>query len=397
MGKVTDSGRFVFNKDTPLNYLRTGQNNPSKPDNIKSETSNNESFEPDSLYTYSMGIAEIQASNNTYEDVNIYVSKPININENVLEVNLSTIEEHPVFNEVSGRASDRQTSVEYYISLNERPSVSDWIPILPEETKKVKGERLIFEGINATALFPFRMHTVILYEDGVKMDESKYYIMNTQQVQVDGVKKERIYTIDYEPNTFIEDPYTLQVNDYKYKVERLTEEFTKGTDSNKTISLKHVPYIDKEKLIQFDDYNPNTSEYNPIDVRITEASIRDGVGGTVNYVPPKKVEDGEPFMYNKTLYLDNSWSDLENFSVENGYLALDYYQYKNKLTFADHINIPMLEENELETPGTGTIRVSYDALVTEFRLKVILRRNTQKEITATPKVKEYNIKFKSAR
>lgn len=397
MSGVSDSGRFVFNKSKPISYIGAREGNPSKPDNIENKEGVNESYSPKDLYTYSMGIAEIEANNSSYEEVNIYVSKPIKINENVLEVSIDTLEEHPVFDEVSGRASKRQTSVEYYLSLNDKPTINDWIPILPEGTTHIKGERLLIDGINAKTLFPFRMHTVVIYEDGIKLDKIKYHVLNSQEVQLEEYNTDRVYTIDYEPNSFVKNPYTLEVNDYKYKTERITESFPRGTDSNKTITLKHVPYIDREKLLEVDNYNPNTSEYRPVVVEIEDASIRNAQGISKNYVPPVKGEDGDPYMNNKTLYLDNSWSQMNNYNLEEGYVGLDYYQNKNKITFANHINIPMIEENEKETPGTGTIKVSYDALVTNFRLKIILRRNTQKEVTATPRVKEYELKFKSTR
>lgn len=398
MNKVNDSGRFVFNEKQGLVYIgREQNNNPSKPDNIGNDNSKNEEFTPSSLYTYSMGINEIKATNNTYQEANIYVSKPIKINENVLEVSLDALEEHPVFDSISGRASDKQTSVEYYIAMNEKPSASDWLPILPESTSKVKNEKLLFVGINAKTLFPFKMTSICVYKDGIKLDASEYYVLNSQEVQMINYDENRSYTIDYEPNLFIKNPYIIEINDFKYNVEKITEYFPKGTDSNKTISLKHVPFIDKEKIIKIDDFDPNQDTYRPIDVSIIDASIRNGDGVSTNFVPSSKNSNKGPYTRNKTLYLNNSWSDMKNYSLENEYYGLDYYQYKNKLTFADHINIPMIEENEQETPGTGTIVVTYDALVTNFRLKIILRRSTKKEITATPKIKEYELKFKSAR
>lgn len=398
MTKVNDSGRFIFNKKTEPGYdEKNFVNNPSKPENMANENIRNDTFAPKSLYTYSMGFSEIQANNNTYQDTNVYVSKPIKINENVLEVSLNALEEHPTFDEVSGKASSKQTSVEYYIAMNDKPSVNDWLPILPENKNKVKSERLMFNGINAKTLFPFKMHTVVIYKDGVKMKKESYYILNNQEVQIVDYNNNQIYTIDYKPNSFTKNPYVIEINDFRYNIEKITEEFPEGTDSNKTISLRHVPYIDKERIVNLKNFDPNDNMYKPIDVSIVNASIRNGDGISKNYVSSDNKNDRNPYTCNKTLYLDNSWSDMKRYNLEEEYYGLDYYQYKNKLTFADHINVPMIEENEQETPGTGTIRVSYDALVTNFRLKIILRRNSQREITATPRVKEYELKFKSTR
>lgn len=395
--EIKDSGRFIFNKDTPLLYRRQGQLIPGKPDNMETDGNQSESFTPDGLYTYSIGISEIQANNVNYDESNAFVTKPIELNENVLEVVLDSIEEHPVFEEVSGRAASQQTSVEYYLSLKKRPGLNDWHPILPRQTKKVKGERLFFEGISATTLFSFQMNSIVVYKDGVKLDKSMYYILNKQAIQIDYVDSDSVYTVDYSPDTFTKDPYTFEVNDFKFQTERIVEEFPEGTDINKTITLRHVPYIDKERLLQEEDYNPNTSDYRPIDVSIVQANIQIPNGGATNYVPPTKEIEDRPYMVNKSLYLDNSWSEMEHFDLEKGYLGIDYFQHKNKITLAEHINVPMIEENMTETPGTGTIRVSYDALVTAFRLKIVLRRNTKKEKTASPRVKEFTLNFKATR
>lgn len=397
MREVKDSGRFIFGRDAPEAYIDGIDSNPSKPENMLNDTRDTESMSPDRLYTYSMGISEIRANNNTYEESNAFVTKPIQVHENVLQISLDSVEEHPVFDEISGRANDRQTSVEYYVSMQSNPSLADWIPILPEQTEHIKSERLFFDGVNATTLFPFQISTVEVFRDGVRLKEEDYYILNNQQVQLTSINRDVIYTVNYTPNTFVKNPYLIEINDYKYNTTRMTEEFPQGTDVNKTITLSHVPYIDREKIIQEENYNPSTSDYKPIEVDIVNSRIQGPNGTLVNYVPSYKMREGEPYMNNKTLYLDNSWSDMKRYNLEKGYLGIDYYQYKNKITLAEHINIPMIVENEKETPGTGTIRVSYDALATEFRLKVILRRNTQKEITTTPKLKEYKLKFKATR
>lgn len=397
MREVKDSGRFIFGRDAPEAYIDDIDSNPSKPKNMLNDTRDTESMSPDRLYTYSMGISEIRANNNTYEESNAFVTKPIQVHENVLQISLDSVEEHPVFDEISGRANDRQTSIEYYVSMQSNPNLADWIPILPEQTEHVKSERLFFDGVNATTLFPFQISTVEVFRDGIRLKEEDYYILNNQQVQLTTINRDVIYTVNYTPNTFVKNPYLIEVNDYKYNTTRMTEEFPQGTDVNKTITLSHVPYIDREKIIQEENYNPSTSDYKPIEVDIVNSRIQGPNGTLVNYVPSFKMREGEPYMNNKTLYLDNSWSDMKRYNLEEGYLGIDYYQYKNKITLAEHINIPMIIENEKETPGTGTIRVSYDALATEFRLKVILRRNTQKEITTTPKLKEYKLNFKATR
>ena len=94
---------------------------------------------PDSLYVYSLGIKDIQARSVQYDEKQAYVTKPFNITGNVMEVELETEEEHPLFDELNGKSLKQQTSLEYYITYKDRPTVSDWIPILPLDQEEVIG------------------------------------------------------------------------------------------------------------------------------------------------------------------------------------------------------------------------------------------------------------------
>ena len=55
----------------------------------------------------------------------------------------------------------------------------------------------------------------------------------------------------------------------------------------------------------------------------------------------------------------------------------------------------MKKENNKLTHGVSDIEVEYDYLVSSFRLKAILRKNTSEEITASPDLLNYKIKFKT--
>lgn len=118
---------------------------PSKPqDHLPASTPAEESFQPVSLYEYSLGLKNIKAEHVTYPEAEIYVTKPMHVYGNVMEVELDANEEHPVFDTLAGTAIDRQTSVEYYVSYKQKPSQSDWLPLLPRDQKTVSGEKLFF-------------------------------------------------------------------------------------------------------------------------------------------------------------------------------------------------------------------------------------------------------------
>ena len=386
-----DPGLFVFKEDEQV-MKEAMSSTPSKPKNNKvSSSKNTEDFLPVSLYEYSLGIKNIEAKYITYNEAEVFVSKPMQLKGNVMEIELASTEEHPVFDMIQGVAIDKQTSVEYYLSYKQKPTASDWVPILPKNQKVVTGERLFLKSRKATFLFPSRMDTVLVYENGLLMDRNDYTLLSNQQVDIPRAKSGSVYTVSYTPDSYKKNPWVLQLNDYKKYVQQITERFERGTDINKTVSLAYTPFIDMERIVNEEGYNPNTSTYKPIQVTLTDASIQSKSGSIRKLVEPYRPELLEDaFTYNKTLYLDKSWSDMHDYSLDPNeyYGGFDYYQWKNKLTFTEQFNVKKVHENMPYTHGNATIDVTYDALVTDFRLKIILRRNTSTDVTATPKVQD---------
>lgn len=354
---------------------------------------------PDSLYVYSLGIKDIQATSIQYDEKQAYVTKPLNVTGNVMEIELETAEEHPVFDELNGKALGQQTSLEYYITYKDRPTVTDWIPILPLGEEEVIGERLM-PNLNGQCELRFTaiISSIKCYANGLLMENGTYTITGEEALVLNNYNPSTIYTVSYEPNPYRHDPWTFKLSDYKKDVKRITETFTRGTAYNKTLELSYSPFIDLSKIREEEDYNPNTSNYQPIEVFLKNAQIQ-GPGNTIlneiqPYVPDK---EDVAFTYNKTLYEDKSWSDMKNYNLttQNNYLGFDYYQWGNKLVFTEHFNVPNLPENRHHTHGNADIEVNYDVLVTNFRLKVILRRNTSSSRTATPKLETFKVLFKT--
>lgn len=58
------------------------------------------------------------------------------------------------------------------------------------------------------------------------------------------------------------------------------ESFPNGTDSNNTIKLSKYPFVDYKQVNSGESYDPNTSEYRPIDVFLTNGAIVVGGGKT---------------------------------------------------------------------------------------------------------------------
>lgn len=353
-------------------------------------------------YVYQYGVKNLQLSHSLYEQSGIFVTKPIEVEGNIVEVSLSTFEDHPLFNELDGMATDRVTSIEYYISLEENPSLNDWVSILPEETTIVKCEKLFFRGSSAE----LRFHADIsdeentkVYKNNILIDKDDWYFTERGAAIQLAVSHDNssIYTIDYVPNADLFNPWTVKVGDRFSKKVRKVETFQNGTDSNNTIKLSKYPFVDYELLNKEESYDPNTSDYRPLDVFLTNGSIATGNGQTQKEFFPIAYSDSNEFITkNRTDYKNSKDVFLNKYSIvpESIYKAFEYKQEKNKLVFTESFNRSDLYYNEATNHGNATVVVHYDYLVTNFRLKVILRKNTGDELVVTPMVDSYQLKFK---
>lgn len=398
MATAKDPGLFIF-QETIDKTPTSNTLNPSKPiDNRTSGIVAEVPQTPVNMYEYSLGIKDIQAKHITYGERQAYVSKPLEIPGNVMEIELEATEEHPIFDAVSGKATPRRTSIEYSISYKDKPSIADWVPLLPTGQKTVSGERLFFVNKDAELRFPAKIETIVVYANGLKLNDKDVTLLSNQGLTIAGYSTGIVYTVDYTPDSYKKDPWVFKLNDYKSEAQTIVETFKNGTAFNKTITLGHYPFVDMQKVLAEDNYNPNTSTYKPMKVRLTNASIQGKSRNVLKLVEPYR-EDllDDAYTYNKSLYKDKSWSELKNYSIDeaNYYGGFDYYQWKNKLTFTENFNVKQLQENLDYTHGNSEIEVTYQTLISNFRLKIVLRRNTAEELTASPKVSDYRLRFKT--
>lgn len=352
-------------------------------------------------YIYQYGIKNIALSYASYEDTGVFVTKPIEVKGNIVEVSLSAIEDHPLFNELGGMATDRVTSIEYYVSMDENPSTNDWYPILPKETKTVKCEKLFLQGSSATLRFIADISSLEtkVYKNYILMGEEEWYFIERGAAIQFAVTPDSkaIYTIDYVPNAELCSPWDIQVSNHSAIKTRSTEVFHNGTDHNNTITLSHYPYIDYNAIQQIENYDPNLSDYRPIEVFLTNGTIAAGNGQTQKEFYPTAYKDTEEFTTkNRTDYKNSSDPSLKKYSIVPGaeYKVFEYKQEKNKLVFTESFNRANFYFNEATNHGNATITVQYDHLATHFRLKIILRKNTGEELVVTPMVISYQLKFK---
>lgn len=353
-------------------------------------------------HEYEYGIKNLQFAYATYQETGIFVTRPIAVEGNIVEVSLSTAEEHPLFNELNGMATDRVTSVEYYVATEENPSLSDWKAILPEETKVIKSEKLFFLGASAKLRFHADISDIEqtrVYKNSLLLGEDEWYFTERgAAIQLaTSVDQNSMYTIDYVPNTDLANPWKIDVPSNQSKRVRQVDRFSNGTDSNNTIKLSKYPYIDFDQVNAGNAFDPNSGDYRPIDVFLTNATmVTNGGGVQSDFFPEAYFQSGEFITKNRTDYQDNKDVALTPYSIEtdNIHHILEYKQEKDKLVFTESFNRAELYYNNATNHGNGELAVHYDYLVTDFRLKVILRKNTGDDLVVTPNLNSYQLKFK---
>lgn len=354
-------------------------------------------------YEYMYGLRDIDIGYEQYQERAIFVSEPIIAEGNVVEMTLSAREEHPRFDSLNGAAAHRQTSAEYYIASvgdNPNPAPEDWMPILPEGETKVFSERLMFASEQTAGLrFPAWIgEASALYVDGIKMDADDWaFIDGGYAVQLMRPRQHgAIYAIDYTPNAAFHNPWHIDVSQLNIETKEKIEVFPEGTDHNQTIVLEEYPYVDLEQVNQTTDYDPNTSDYKPLQVTLKNADIV-GIGRTrFRTVEPQNNTQQQVYTRNITDYKEGIEHALRKYSIdrEAPYNVFEYKHDGRRLHFSEPFNRANIYDNERYAHGNAEIEVKYQYLSRAFRVKVILRRNSTDADTLAPIVHNYQLKFK---
>lgn len=389
-----DPGKFVW-KQAPKTMLQQ-KKAPQKPTmQAGNKPTFNLEFVPTTMYEYSMGLKNIEVTFNEYEDRAMYVSKPMKVDGNVMEVELMTSEEQPVFDEVSEGLARHQTSIEYSIAFKDRPTVDDWVPILPKGQEEIFGERLFFKGREAKLRFPADMSKVEVYENNIKLKSTLWSMQSADVLWISRLTPNAIYTVDYTPNRRILDPNKIEMLTHVKERVKTKELFTGGLSYNNQLELSHYPYVDYAYINAKENYDPNEDVYQPVRVTLKNGSII-GPNRVVHPLVEPLDAKGSVFTKNQTLYSKNSWSDLTPYSLEtDGYHGFDYYQYKNRLTFTERFNALNIRENLATWHGNADVEVEYEYLASSFRIKAVFRKNSGSGSTITPRLFNYQLLFKT--
>lgn len=338
-----------------------------------------------SKYEYQYGLYNIAVNQNNYFHDGVFVTKPI-INANVHIATLIAEEEHPILEEIKMPV----TSVEYYMTDIEHPTVNDWMPILPTNVKDIISERLRMEFKNGSyhALTRFGVDFIHnVRKNGDPLLAHTHYMSSGRTITLVSFDPSAVYTIDYRPlseayqidflKKYTETYFDTVANRNRQVVtpKKYIEEFTPNGNGNQ-IELSYYPFTDKEQLNGQDvTWNPTylSNTYLPFKIRLT---LPDG-----QYIDQKvdKWDEGESFVTNRTDYFDTNRSLLEPFMGSN-------YQYR--------VEGRMIKFNT-ELPQGTRIHVEYAYLTGPIRLKIIMRRNLNEIEGLTPFLHEYKAEFQT--
>ena len=295
-----------------------------------------------SKYNYTYGFYNIGVYNNDFQDVGVFISKPINAHGSIKAITLESSEQHP---EVLGGT---HTDIEYYISYG-----NGWLPILPLNVSIVKSELLLQApnvGVGHCKLRFKAKNILSVNVNSMPLTYMDDYIVindasgNIETIVIIAMASNAKYTVNYEP---VQESHIVELIDSGItpKVSNI-DKFT----GNNTVytELSEIPYI-----------SPSTGT-------IMKVITDDGRILTE--------EDGHVKCVTNIYAASESY---KRFSDEN----LQYYVDKNIVYF----NKPI--------PDSYVIELSYVHYISSIRLKAILRRNIHSNNWLSPALDGFKLKF----
>lgn len=322
-------------------------------------------------YEYNYGLYNLAVRHNEYHQTGVYVSRTIPFNGNMKTFSLQATEEHPEV--IPGVPL---TDIEYYAYDGK-----NWNSILPFNKTKITCELLMprLEGgeYRASLRFPLEGGLVVRKNGQDVTGEMRLEPDNQSLVFLQHYDVSAYYTAEYIParSAYMIDFLEKSKVDGEVVTRRSIEQFS-GTNSSGVITLKNHPFVDKEKLNQQTlDYNPTflNNNYLPIKVKVVDS--------TGYHIEQKMdVNDLQFGINNKTDYFDDSNSVMDWYDPDRGY---EYIVRGNEVHFNTSI------------PASSRIIVEYPYLVSDVRVKAILRRNIHGFDGLTPILKEYTAHFQT--
>lgn len=381
---------------------------PTPPPVKNIKPTSNTNYINSTTYEYVYGIKDITILDKQYEKSSVFVSKPYQVEGNVMQVALSAKENHPIFY-TDGNLQPRHTSIEYYVTHTLNPTTEQWYPILPEEQRLVIGEYLLFNDTKMARLrFPCNTTKAVnIYCDGVRLDPNDWAFMlngsGDYQIYISrNFNNHAYYTIDYYPDNNIRDPWVVDFQRLGAKPAQyinkdgVNGQIFGGTNHNGMAELEYYPYINYDVINNTSNYDPNTSEYKPLQITLENANIIAPNKTVHTKIEPFNgiIATGKAYTKNVTDY-NNSEKEyvLKPYDAVS-YPFFEYYQKGRRVYFSETFNKSQLVVNNGISHGNADIRIQYQYLVSNVRIKTILRRMDTSNQGITPMIHQYSLKFK---
>lgn len=346
---------------------------------------------------YVLGIYDTEIKSTKYSRANAVIIQPNFENKNIREISINANESHPkLSSDAYGSAiipgisvSDIITSVEYYISYG-----TEWIPILPLNTERIKNEYMFFNDSTAELRFKadvsHNTYKTRVYKNGILLENEHgqdwFFTADKKHIRVVNYDSSADYTVDYVPlkNEQL-DPTKLLITEeiIKNRLKSVTETFSDGTDANMKIMLSQVPYVDGT-IINKEQFNPNlcfdavingTNNY-PVSVVVDQSDFVAKSGRIVPVMTQNVSDGGEIHLKNITDYKNKDVPSLTEFdAIKNPFI--EFYHLGRNLYFPERFKYASdLDNIKSGAHGNGRVHVSYKYPDINIKLKVILRRTT---------------------
>ena len=287
----------------------------------------------------------------------------------------------------------KESIVDFYVTHTDNPSPDDWVPLLPRNKKNVGLEKLHFQR-NYMAELRFQAdpnRLIMLYRNYDRLPEDYWELQvdnKTIVIEESVYNEEDTYSIMYYPDTTESDPRHINFEEMDISTTTVEETFEGGTNRNGVIHLTNYPYVNVERLMEDDDYQP-------IRVTLYNADIAGPSNVVYDRIEPEG-GDTEAFTKNKTEYLSQREPNIKNYSIDIGedgepeYLGFDYIHDGRKLKFNETFNKSEHIENQAINHGNADIKVEYEQIAPSIRVKAILRNLTDNE-HVTPVLDKYRV------
>lgn len=280
----------------------------------------------------------------------IFMSKRIPLNGRPLKVKMLAEYFADAFKQ---NQNNPKTSVEYSVSISSLPKTeSDWIPILPYNEDMVENELLIFNNSSSNLRFSPLPESVLLYENGVQLDRSKYTVLG-KLISVTPYDQTKTYYVKYTPQN-IDQQKEIELHSKYLSTPVLVTPSYNGSNGEyfpagrrHRVVLKNDPFVDYSKF--------QNASYSSFVGTIPSSSTTSGSYNYSSYSPLKIIFDDGSTAINITNYI------LDNYKTESFYET-------DEILFI-HSGDTIIFNKEV----FSGFRVLYQYVPDSFRFRVIMR------------------------